>query len=79
VSCCGRSPAAYELDFFIEYPAIRSRLLAGTAPWKYSVDGFLYYKVSGWFCDILRTKPSSSAAHCYNNSFIEVDAGLKTA
>lgn len=78
VSCCGMSPAAYKLDFFIEYPAIRSRLLAGAAPWHYGVDGFLYYKVAGWSCDVLRGKPLSSAAHCYNGSFISAGGGPRT-
>ncbi len=79
VSCCGMSPAAYKLDFFVEYPAIRSRLLAGAAPWHYDVDGFLYYKVAGWSCDVLRDKPLSSVAHCYNGSFIRADGGPRTS
>ena len=45
--CCGprgRGP----LNFFSQYPAIRSRLLMGAAAWKYRPDGFLYYRISGW-------------------------------
>ena len=68
VSCCAYHPAGVALDFFIEYPALRSRLLAGAAPWKYNVEGFLYYQVAGWFCD----KSNAHAdiqKNCYNGSF----------
>lgn len=45
--CCG--PAGNRsLNFFCQYPAIRSRLLMGAAAWKYQPDGFLYYRISGW-------------------------------
>ena len=45
--CCGpRNRAA--LNWFTQFPAIRARLLMGTAAWKYDVDGFLYYRVAGW-------------------------------
>ncbi|MBN1901160.1 DUF4091 domain-containing protein, partial [Candidatus Sumerlaeota bacterium] len=37
-----------DLNFFCQFPAIRSRLLMGAAAWKYQPDGFLYYRVSGW-------------------------------
>jgi len=37
-----------DLNFFCQFPAIRSRLLMGTAAWKYKPDGFLYYRVAGW-------------------------------
>lgn len=37
-----------DLNFFSQFPAIRSRLLMGLATWKYRPDGFLYYRVSGW-------------------------------
>jgi len=36
------------LNWFVQYPAIRSRLLMGVAARKYNVDGFLYYRVAGW-------------------------------
>jgi len=36
-------------NWFIEYPAIESRLLMGAMSHKYRVDGFLYYLVNnGW-------------------------------
>lgn len=45
--CCGpRGPR--DLNFFTQYPAIRSRLLMGAATWKHQPDGFLYYRISGW-------------------------------
>jgi hypothetical protein len=37
-----------DLNFFVQLPVIRSRLLMGAATWKYKPDGFLYYRVSGW-------------------------------
>jgi len=37
-----------DLNWFVEYPAIRARLLMGAATWKYQPDGFLYYRVAGW-------------------------------
>ncbi len=36
------------LNWFTQYPAIRSRLLMGAAAWKYETDGFLYYRLDGW-------------------------------
>jgi len=46
--CVGpRDPGA--LNWFVEYPAIRARLLMGAAARKYATDGFLYYRVAGWF------------------------------
>jgi len=45
--CVGpREPGA--LNWFVQYPAIRARLLMGAAARKYQVDGFLYYRVAGW-------------------------------
>ncbi len=45
--CVGpRNPTA--LNWFVEFPAIRARLLMGAAARKYAVDGFLYYRVAGW-------------------------------
>jgi uncharacterized coiled-coil protein SlyX len=45
--CVGpRDPGA--LNWFVQYPAIRARLLMGAAARKYGVDGFLYYRVAGW-------------------------------
>ncbi|MGI5817748.1 MAG: glycoside hydrolase domain-containing protein [Armatimonadota bacterium] len=41
-----RDPGA--LNWLLQYPAIRSRLLMGAAARKYDVDGFLYYRVAGW-------------------------------
>jgi hypothetical protein len=36
-------------NWFIEYPAIESRLLMGAMSYKYQVDGFLYYLINnGW-------------------------------
>ena len=35
-------------NFFIEYPAIESRLLMGVITAKYCPDGFLYYQISRW-------------------------------
>jgi hypothetical protein len=37
-----------DLNWFVQYPAIRARLLMGAATWKYQPDGFLYYRVAGW-------------------------------
>ena len=33
---------------YAEYPAMRSRLLLGTAAWKYRSDAYLYYSMNGW-------------------------------
>jgi hypothetical protein len=45
--CVGpRDPGA--LNWFVQYPAIRARLLMGAAARKFQVDGFLYYRVAGW-------------------------------
>ena len=32
----------------MEYPAVRSRLLMGTAAWKHKVDMYLYYELGSW-------------------------------
>jgi len=45
--CCGPGNSD-DLNFFCQFPAIRSRLLMGVATWKYKPDGFLYYRLSGW-------------------------------
>ncbi|MGC9317737.1 MAG: glycoside hydrolase domain-containing protein [Armatimonadota bacterium] len=39
---------ATALNWFVEFPAIRARLLMGAASRRYRVDGFLYYRVAGW-------------------------------
>ena len=45
--CCGpRDPRA--LNWFIQTPLIRARLLMGAAAQKLRPDGFLYYRVDGW-------------------------------
>jgi hypothetical protein len=45
--CVGpRKPGS--LNWFVQYPAIRARLLMGAAARKYETDGFLYYRVAGW-------------------------------
>ena len=36
------------LNWFIEYPAIRSRLLVGAGAWKSGLEFFLYYRINGW-------------------------------
>ena len=33
---------------YVEYPAVRSRLLMGTAAWKHKVDMYLYYELGSW-------------------------------
>jgi len=43
-TCCW--PGHPYPNFFIEYPAIESRLLTGVFPWKYQPDGFLYYAIN---------------------------------
>lgn len=46
-TCCGpRGPR--DLNWFIQFPAVRARLLMGAATWKYQPDGYLYYRVAGW-------------------------------
>jgi len=35
-------------NWFIEYPAIESRLLMGAMTYKYQADGFLYYLINLW-------------------------------
>lgn len=35
-------------NWFIEYPAIESRLLTGTMSWRHKVGGFLYYLINNW-------------------------------
>ena len=46
-TCCGpRGPK--DLNWFIQFPAVRARLLMGAATWKYQPDGYLYYRVAGW-------------------------------
>ena len=78
VSCCAYHPAGVALDFFIEYPALRSRLLGGAAPWKFNVEGFLYYQVAGWFCD--KSKASADTRkNCYNGRFVDEHGGPRTA
>lgn len=44
---CLTPPHPYA-NWFIEYPAIESRLLMGTMTYKYRADGFLYYMVNNW-------------------------------
>ena len=36
------------LNFFLEYPAIRARLLLGVGAWQADLDFFLYYRLNGW-------------------------------
>ena len=36
------------LNWYIEYPAIRSRLLVGAGAWKSGLEFFLYYRINGW-------------------------------
>jgi hypothetical protein len=76
--CCAYHPAGVALDFFIEYPALRSRLLGGVTPWKYNVEGFLYYQVAGWFCDKSNAH-ADTGKHCYNDSFVDENGGPRTA
>lgn len=45
--CCGPRNAT-ALNWFVQFPAIRARLLMGAASRRYAVDGFLYYRVAGW-------------------------------
>ena len=35
-------------NFFVEYPPIRPRLLAGFVAHKYKSDALLYYAMNGW-------------------------------
>ena len=44
--CCG--PAHPWANWFIEYPAIDTRLLMGAMTAKYRPDGFLYYAITRW-------------------------------
>ena len=60
------------------YPALRSRLLGGAAPWKYKVQGFLYYQVAGWFCDKSNAN-ADTRKNCYNGSFVDEQGGPRTA
>ncbi len=41
-------PSHPSANWFIEYPAIESRLLTGAMSYKYEVDGFLYYLINEW-------------------------------
>ena len=36
------------LNFFVEYPAIRARLMLGVGAWHHALDFFLYYRLNGW-------------------------------
>ena len=36
------------LNWYVEYPAIRSRLMLGVASWFHQLDFFLYYRLNGW-------------------------------
>jgi hypothetical protein len=36
------------LNFYVEYPAVRSRLLMGLAAWKQQSDFYIYYELGGW-------------------------------
>jgi hypothetical protein len=49
---------------YAEYPAMRGRLLLGTAAWKYKSDAFLYYSMNGWkpYSQGARWDPSASSA-----------------
>jgi hypothetical protein len=44
--CCG--PVHPYANFFVEYPAIETRLLMGAMAVKYRPDGFLYYRITRW-------------------------------
>ena len=44
--CCG--PAHPFANWFVEYPAIETRLLMGAMTAKYRPDGFLYYAIMRW-------------------------------
>ncbi len=45
---CVGPRGAKDLNWFVQFPAIRARLLMGAATWKYQPDGYLYYRVAGW-------------------------------
>lgn len=45
--CCGPRDA-HALNWFVQTPLIRARLLMGAAAQKFKPDGFLYYRVAGW-------------------------------
>eukprot|EP01051_Picozoa_sp_SAG22_P000323 SAG22_NODE_7_length_40155_cov_25.241356_36_plen_176_part_00 len=36
------------LNWYVEYPAVRSRLLMGVAAWKQQSDFYIYYGLGGW-------------------------------
>jgi hypothetical protein len=36
------------LNWYVEYPAIRSRIMLGTGAWSSGLDWFLYYRLNGW-------------------------------
>eukprot|EP01051_Picozoa_sp_SAG22_P006679 SAG22_NODE_444_length_10453_cov_8.586343_10_plen_142_part_00 len=36
------------MNWFLEYPAIRSRVMLGAGAWASSLDFFLYYRLNGW-------------------------------
>ena len=44
----GAPAGDYALNFFVEYPAIRPRLLAGFVAHKFKSDALLYYAMNGW-------------------------------
>ncbi|MBN1341697.1 MAG: DUF4091 domain-containing protein [Phycisphaerae bacterium] len=44
--CCG--PAHPYANWFVDYPAIETRLLMGMMTAKYRPDGFLYYAMTRW-------------------------------
>jgi len=44
--CCG--PPHPHANWFVEYPAIETRLLMGAMTAKYRPDGFLYYALTRW-------------------------------
>jgi len=45
--CCG--PNRPWANFFIENPALDSRLLTGVMFWKYRPDGMLYFAIDEWY------------------------------
>jgi hypothetical protein len=65
VGCYAASDSGgdFGVDFGMEYPALRARLLMGASMWKTKVDAFLYYGVSEW------EKGGVNGINAYNDGY----------
>ncbi len=60
--CC--NPKAPYPNWFVEYPTAQARLVMGAMPWKYDVEGFLYYAMMLWRDHWDATAPDGTPKRC---------------